>query len=53
MAVSRLHLRAVIVTHIYLQNDEPHPLAAEMRLDRFMRGHLIDEKGVGAQPNLH
>ncbi len=36
-----------------LANDEPHPLAAEMRLDRFMRGHLIDEKGVGAQPNLH
>jgi sarcosine oxidase subunit beta len=36
-----------------LANDEPHPLAAEFRLDRFMRGHLIDEKGVGAQPNLH
>ena len=36
-----------------LANEEPHPLAAELRLDRFMRGHLIDEKGVGAQPNLH
>ena len=36
-----------------LANEEPHPLAAELRLDRFMRGHLIDEKGAGAQPNLH
>ena len=36
-----------------LANDEPHHLATEMRLDRFIRGHLIDEKGVGAQPNLH
>ncbi|MYF87786.1 MAG: sarcosine oxidase subunit beta family protein [Rhodospirillaceae bacterium] len=31
----------------------PHPVAAEMRLDRFERGAAIDEKGVGAQPNLH
>ena len=23
------------------------------RLDRFATGRLIDEKGVGAQPNLH
>ena len=30
-----------------------HPVAAEMRLDRFERGGAIDEKGVGAQPNLH
>ena len=22
-------------------------------LNRFQRGYLIDEKGVGAQPNLH
>jgi methylglutamate dehydrogenase subunit A len=33
--------------------DEPHPTAAAFRLDRFRRGHLIDEKGQGAQPNLH
>jgi methylglutamate dehydrogenase subunit A len=33
--------------------DEPHPVAAAYRLDRFATGHLIDEKGVGAQPNLH
>ncbi len=32
---------------------EPHPVAAEMRLDRFERGAAIDEKGAGAQPNLH
>ncbi len=31
----------------------PHPTATEMRLDRFRRGYLIDEKGQGAQPNLH
>lgn len=33
--------------------DELHPVAAAYRLDRFARGRLIDEKGVGAQPNLH
>jgi heterotetrameric sarcosine oxidase beta subunit len=33
--------------------DEPHPVAAAYRLDRFAMGRLIDEKGVGAQPNLH
>ncbi|MYG51516.1 MAG: sarcosine oxidase subunit beta family protein [Rhodospirillaceae bacterium] len=32
---------------------EPHPVAVEMRLDRFERGAAIDEKGAGAQPNLH
>ena len=31
----------------------PHPAAAAFRLDRFASGHLIDEKGQGAQPNLH
>ncbi|MCU0818286.1 MAG: sarcosine oxidase subunit beta family protein [Beijerinckiaceae bacterium] len=31
----------------------PHPVAAAYRLDRFATGHLIDEKGAGAQPNLH
>ncbi len=36
-----------------LAKDEPHPNAKELRFDRFRRGHLIDEKGVGAQPNLH
>lgn len=36
-----------------LATDQPHPVATEMRLDRFERGYMIDEKGVGAQPNLH
>ena len=38
--------------HLIAQ-DRPHPVAAAYRLDRFATGHLIDEKGVGAQPNLH
>ena len=33
--------------------DEPHELNAPYRLDRFATGHLIDENGAGAQPNLH
>lgn len=36
-----------------LATDNPHPTATELRLDRFMTGRMIDEKGVGAQPNLH
>jgi sarcosine oxidase subunit beta len=36
-----------------LARDEPHPVARAYRLDRFMTGALIDEKGAGAQPNLH
>lgn len=36
-----------------IARDQPHPVATEMRLDRFQRGHMIDEKGAGAQPNLH
>ena len=31
----------------------PHALNAALRLDRFASGDLIDEKGAGAQPNLH
>ena len=31
----------------------PHEAATAYRLDRFAAGHVIDEKGVGAQPNLH
>jgi sarcosine oxidase subunit beta len=30
-----------------------HKLAAPYRLDRFRTGHTIDERGAGAQPNLH
>ncbi|TAJ27431.1 sarcosine oxidase subunit beta family protein [Bosea sp. (in: a-proteobacteria)] len=36
-----------------IATGEPHPVAAAYRLDRFASGRLIDEKGVGAQPNLH
>jgi methylglutamate dehydrogenase subunit A len=38
--------------HLIAQ-DAPHPAAAAFCLDRFALGALIDEKGVGAQPNLH
>ena len=38
--------------HLIARN-EPHETARAFRLDRFRRGHLIDEKGQGAQPNLH
>ena len=36
-----------------IAKDEPHGLNAPYRLDRFVSGHLIDEAGTGAQPNLH
>ncbi len=36
-----------------IARDEPHPLNAPFSLDRFRTGAVIDEKGVGAQPNLH
>ncbi len=31
----------------------PHPLNSGFRLDRFATGHVIDEGGRGAVPNLH
>ena len=36
-----------------IARDEAHELNAAFRLDRFRRGYTIDEKGVGATPNLH
>jgi sarcosine oxidase subunit beta len=36
-----------------LATNEPHEVATEYKLDRFINGNMIDEKGVGAQPNLH
>jgi methylglutamate dehydrogenase subunit A len=33
--------------------DEAHAVARGYRLDRFATGHVLDEKGQGAQPNLH
>ncbi|MBO9398843.1 sarcosine oxidase subunit beta family protein [Shimia sp. R9_2] len=36
-----------------LSTDRSHETAQAYRLDRFQTGHMIDEKGQGAQPNLH
>ena len=36
-----------------LTNDAPHPKAAAYRFNRFEKGLMIDEKGMGNQPNLH
>jgi sarcosine oxidase subunit beta len=36
-----------------LATDTPHATATAYRFDRFRKGLMIDEKGVGAQPNLH
>ena len=36
-----------------LATDTPHQVATAYRFDRFQRGYMIDEKGMGAQPNLH
>jgi sarcosine oxidase subunit beta len=36
-----------------LARGAPQETATAFRLDRFQRGYLIDEKGQGAQPNLH
>ncbi|MFZ1726782.1 MAG: sarcosine oxidase subunit beta family protein [Albidovulum sp.] len=36
-----------------LATDSPHPTATAYRFDRFRKGLMIDEKGMGAQPNLH
>ncbi|MBU8536774.1 sarcosine oxidase subunit beta family protein [Falsiroseomonas tokyonensis] len=36
-----------------IATGQPHALNAAFRLDRFATGHVIDEKGAGAQANLH
>lgn len=36
-----------------LAKDAPHPAATGLRYDRFRTGKILDEKGQGAQPNLH
>lgn len=36
-----------------IATGQPHEAATKYRLDRFETGHPIDEKGAGAQPNLH
>ncbi len=42
----------LVFAHL-IARDEPHKEAEKFRLDRFRRGAMIDEKGQGAQPNLH
>ena len=37
----------------FIATDAPHETAKHYRMDRFSRGLMIDEKGQGAQPNLH
>lgn len=36
-----------------IAKGEPHRLNAGFRLDRFASGYILDEKGMGATPNLH
>lgn len=36
-----------------LATDRPHDTATAYRFDRFAKGRMIDEKGMGNQPNLH
>jgi sarcosine oxidase subunit beta len=36
-----------------IATDTPHNTAKAYRFDRFEKGRMIDEKGVGCQPNLH
>ncbi len=40
------------MAHLMATND-PHPVAARFRLDRFRTGAVIDEEGTGSQHNLH
>ncbi len=36
-----------------IATDRPHDTATAYRLDRFRSGAVLDERGAGAQPNLH
>lgn len=36
-----------------IAQDRAHDFNGAFRLDRFRTGNILDEKGVGAQPNLH
>ena len=36
-----------------IATGKPHPVAEELRLDRFERGAMIDEKGAGPVPWHH
>ena len=51
-ALKATHASGLCYAHL-LATDEPREVATELTLDRFIHGKIIDEKGVGAQPNLH
>ena len=36
-----------------IAKDEPSDLIRPFRLDRYRKGAVLDEKGMGAQTNLH
>ncbi|MEL6298769.1 MAG: sarcosine oxidase subunit beta family protein [Pseudomonadota bacterium] len=36
-----------------IARDEPHEVATAYRLDRYMRGAMIDESGIGPFPGIH
>jgi sarcosine oxidase subunit beta len=36
-----------------MAEGRPHPLIEPFSMDRFRSGHIINEAGTGAQPNLH
>lgn len=36
-----------------IANDKPHEYNEDFTLERFREGRILDEKGVGATPNLH
>jgi sarcosine oxidase subunit beta len=36
-----------------IATEQLHPVAAAYRMSRFAAGNVIDERGMGAQPNLH
>ena len=36
-----------------IANDRPHPLIEAFTLDRFARGHALDERGAGPTPYAH
>jgi sarcosine oxidase subunit beta len=36
-----------------IAREEPHPMNARFRLDRFETGAILDDKGAGPSPNAH
>ncbi len=52
MAASRPFPPGPCLAHL-VATGNPHPLAAHFGLDRFGRGRIIDERGVGPHPYLH